>query len=499
MVVNRVGSFRGSLQEKFGGPLANQVVELLVDGILMSSAPTAEDGTFSIEYRFLDPGSLAVTARFPGTQLYLPSQAQSQFPVVTVNVEADIPPTLVRGETATISGKLTLAERPWPEERVILLWDEKQIAEIRSKGDGTFSHSIGVDGTESLGIHRLIVSVPSFQEGREVEVAVKARTFLSVAGPLEGRPQEDLTYEVTLRDDREAPIPQAAVTIDGQPVAGNTDETGAVALSLHVPEHAERLSPAFRFEETEMYLGSVAVLGIGVLHSGGGRPWLWLPAVLVPMIALALGGGIYIWFRRRHGPTGPTAHPSPPPSPEGEAAAVKPVEGGRRRSALIYIELPQIAMPVPHRVLEVSFDGDQRNKETDPDGLCSISHTFHRKGVSTIAIRLRKDTEFRESSKELSLRIVDYREEVVRLFNDALQSLRKRGVNLSPDTSPREMERLVSQQWDRSSRDPIEQVVECFEEADYSMHTIIRDHFVRMYLAYRQLTERGGVGIEATA
>ena len=199
------------------------------------------------------------------------------------------------------------------------------------------------------------------------------------------------------------------------------------------------------------------------------------------------------------------------------------MEGGRRRSALIYIELPQIAtplplvwgvdealdiritlrdvlqMPVPHRVLEVSFDGDQRNKETDPDGLCSISHTFHSKGVSTIAIKLRKDTEFRESSKELSLRIVDYREEVVRLFNDALQSLRKRGVNLSPDTSPREMERLVSQQWDRSSRDPIEQVVECFEEADYSMHTIIRGHFVRMYLAYRQLTERGGVGIEATA
>ena len=89
--------------------------------------------------------------------------------------------------------------------------------------------------------------------------------------------------------------------------------------------------------------------------------------------------------------------------------------------------------------------------------------------------------------------------DVTSLFNDALQSLRKRGVNLSPDTSPREMERLVSQQWDRSSRDPIEQVVECFEEADYSMHTIIRDHFVRMYLAYRQLTERGGVGIEATA
>ena len=217
-----------------------------------------------------------IRATFAGEDFLRPAQVEETLRVITVDIETDVPPTLVRGETTTIGGRLTLADAPWTGETVTLLWDGQPMAEVLSQGDGTFSHELSVDPSESLDNHHLTVSVPSFQEETKVEVAVKARTSLSVAGPLEGHPDDSLTFEPTLLDDLGEPISQATILLDDHPVSAVTTNQGIATLSFQIPEEpeVERLSLAFRFEETDKYMGSLSLLGIDIVAAGGISPWI---------------------------------------------------------------------------------------------------------------------------------------------------------------------------------------------------------------------------------
>ena len=112
--------------------------------------------------------------------------------------------------------------------------------------------------------------------------------------------------------------------------------------------------------------------------------------------------------------------------------------------------------------------------------------------TSGIVVRFREDKEYRGTSQEASLRIVVYREEVVQLYNDSLEGFRKRGVNLPSESTPREAEELVRRQLGSDIEAAVEQMVDNFEVADYSLHDILRDSYISMYMACRQLTEMGG-------
>ncbi|MBI2856059.1 MAG: DUF4129 domain-containing protein [Chloroflexi bacterium] len=86
----------------------------------------------------------------------------------------------------------------------------------------------------------------------------------------------------------------------------------------------------------------------------------------------------------------------------------------------------------------------------------------------------------------------------MRLYNDSLQWMRSRGVRLSRDSTPREVAQAVKRQREAGQGVAVDQMVECFEEADYSIHAIMREHFVRMYLAQTQLTREEATKDEAT-
>ena len=65
-------------------------------------------------------------------------------------------------------------------------------------------------------------------------------------------------------------------------------------------------------------------------------------------------------------------------------------------------------------------------------------------------------------------------------------------MNLPSESTPREVEELVRRQLGSGTEAAVEQMVGNFEVADYSLHDIHRDSYISMYMACRQLTERGG-------
>ena len=90
-----------------------------------------------------------------------------------------------------------------------------------------------------------------------------------------------------------------------------------------------------------------------------------------------------------------------------------------------------------------------------------------------------------DGEAERSIRIVEYREEVIGLFNSLLQHLRSRGIHLPSEATPREIQRRVLADNSDVDEAHLDKVVRCFEEADYSLHTIGRRQYEAMYLSRR--------------
>ena len=506
-MVHHKATLAGVLRNSRGEGLSELPISFGIDDLAPSTVTTDEEGRFSVQHTFTQIGSSHIAAEFAGQGFFLPSKAGETLKIVTVAIETDVPPTLVRGEAITVGGRLTLSDSPLAGEPVSILWDGQQVAEAASQDDGAFSYHLPIDPSESLETHRLTVLVPEFQEEVELEVAVKARTSLVMAGPLEGHSDDTLEFNPTLLDDFDSPIPQSPISLDEHSISGITDEDGVATLSYRVPQEMKTglLSFIFRFGETDQYLESEASWGVSIILPPS-RLWIWLTAALVPVALLTLGGGYYL-YRSRARP--PSLEPSSPPARGLEPAAVPP--GSKRLETALYIELPRIVpplpavwglsepleiritlrdenqLPVPDHTVEISPAHERTDLPTDFEGVCSLEHTFSRKGTFTVTATTRDDTEYKGTSRQVSVRVVDYREEIVQLYNDSLLELRKDGLQLRPETTPREVEHLVRQRWNSSSAAHVEQMVDCFEEADYSLHEIDRDNYVQMYLACSQM------------
>jgi transglutaminase-like putative cysteine protease len=437
VVAGRVASFGGVLREEFGTPLVGERISLSIGNVIDYTTFTTTDGTFSFQHRFTDTGFTTARVYFQGKPFYISSQAEHNL-------------------------------------RVVL------------------------------------------------------ETTLTIRAPQSAHMEEPVLFSGQLRDMFDTPVAREEILLSstGQGEMGlvETSKDGTFAL-----EHEFSKGGAFtvraRFAGTDLYLPSSAETSVEVLMvAGGGGLSRWIMASLAAVAFLGLGGGFYYYRRHRGLPEpAPPLQSSPPPAPPAPAyQAIASLQGSGRPKTILYIELPQIVsplplvwglgesldiritlrdenqMPVPNRSLEVSLGGEQRSAETDSEGVCTIQHGFHVKGTFAIAVRFRGDKEYRGTSQETSLRIVEYREEVVELYNDSIQGLRGRGVNLPPECTPRETEELVRRQWTGATEAAVGQMVEGFEVADYSLHHILRDSYLRMYLACNQLMERREPVNEAT-
>ncbi|MCX6000826.1 MAG: DUF4129 domain-containing protein, partial [Chloroflexi bacterium] len=135
------------------------------------------------------------------------------------------------------------------------------------------------------------------------------------------------------------------------------------------------------------------------------------------------------------------------------------------------------AVPEP---LQVYLDIDLvRAAQVDEDRKVESAHSFGAKGQHLVSARIM------DGKAERGIRIVDYRAEVIGLFNSLLQHLRSRGIDIPSEATPREIQRRVLAGNNDVDEAHLEKVVRCFEEADYSLHTIGRCQYEAMYLSRR--------------
>ena len=131
-----------------------------------------------------------------------------------------------------------------------------------------------------------------------------------------------------------------------------------------------------------------------------------------------------------------------------------------------------------------------QSARTDDDGGMTFRLRFGTPGEYVLTVVFEGSEEFRPASARRSLRVVDYREEVVRLYHAFLERMRENGVEISREATPREAQEVLRR--GGMDEETLESLTWCFEEADYSTHEVARKHYEEAYLAHSRLMEERG-------
>jgi hypothetical protein len=147
---------------------------------------------------------------------------------------------------------------------------------------------------------------------------------------------------------------------------------------------------------------------------------------------------------------------------------------------------PSVLKNVEEESIMVSIDGE--TVASLPFSLqepTEFSYQFTRKGKHGIRVTSGKVDEDQRITK-VEIRIVDYAEENVRLYNEFLKRLTEHGFQLRSDMTAKDVENLISSTPDYDLA-LLDKVTYCFEKAEYSNHPTLRQDYEILYQALKEL------------
>jgi hypothetical protein len=148
---------------------------------------------------------------------------------------------------------------------------------------------------------------------------------------------------------------------------------------------------------------------------------------------------------------------------------------------------------LPSQPCNVDFgDGETVHDVSDTEGYIRLEHIFNTKGEYVINGSYQDSKTGKEISSWRRIRIVEYREEMVRLFNEMLETLNIRDIRIEPEMTAREIEVLLEERMKGVPTEAIRKIVAGFEEANYSVHPVTRESYVAMYPVVREVLDYGG-------
>jgi hypothetical protein len=118
-----------------------------------------------------------------------------------------------------------------------------------------------------------------------------------------------------------------------------------------------------------------------------------------------------------------------------------------------------------------------------------VAHIFVQKGEIVITVHFGTNGNG-EMIGNRKIRIVDYREETVAVFNHLIDFLTAKGFKVNRLMTAREIESKLKEQNPDLSPDFIQDIVNSFESANYSLHPVARQIYTDMYLAVEKIRER---------
>ncbi len=521
--------------EKYAEPFPQQ--RIVIESPFFSlETVTDEKGRFSCNLTPVVPGRYLVTARYPGDSLAYYVESRDSREVQFVGEIASTAPPDFSWVRYAILGLLILiggvfiyryarqfarkkqersgfAKRGrWEELKSAVPWALAAVVlglvlyALVPRGDPSVVRR-NIDNSRVVTSIR--VSAPSRVDENE-EFTVKGR--LSYLQDSAGWNLKDARVDIfVVVANGQYDVQEIATTL-------TTDEEGRFSTQTAIA-HAGLYEVSAVFRDTgETYLESsdvrdVRVGGTGEVFGDWKSPGFLTVILGLPLAVLMAIGGI-LYLRRRAStrpprpdqPSQPAALPPtlPPPVPVRLAvdsplkialpqiSATFPDVWGSGEDLLVVFTLEGAVYPLAEATLEIELEPGAKSETSFGEGAtASRDHIYARTGSYEIKAALSGKARNGHIPASRLVRIVDYREEVVRLYEETVSRLRERGIALQPKMTAREVAARLTRAMPDLPHSVPSEIVTAFEGADYSLHPVARAEYERMYLACRKVEDAG--------
>jgi hypothetical protein len=467
---------------------------------------TSEDGSFRIATTFENPGVYEVEAMFSGNGYVFGSNAtrvvelKCGVPVIQIFGEN----TATRGETFNITGVIRFEDTGVWGEPVTVAFDNQLLMTIETRINGSYAWSFPVSPEEKLGLHILTMALEKSNVSAVHKVVVKSETTLTtkvsdVAGGM------FISFSASLFDDHDMPIQGAEIVVDDYGCSWKTGKDGNVTFLLDTVNFwPENLVLTAKFEGSELYLPVAFEKEVAL------EPETSLP-FLIPLVSPTLAVIVFMYSKHYSGRQQPVQQTDDMNVAEERTIVEEEPAYRPQEMQPLKILLPDIEGPLPNvwgandkLRIEIVLDKSvfERKKKRGVEvlidqepvapvrlsrqGRVELSHMFIKKGEHKVKAILLRTSGQAPLSAEIKLCIVDYEEEIIRLYNKFLEKLSSQGIKVRNEMTAQEIESLILRTSDFCS-ETLRIVTACFEKAEYSNHLATREDYKIMYLSLREL------------
>ena len=486
---------------------------------------TGRDGTFAREVPlFAELGENQTEATrniafgFEGTDRLAPALGSHSVTVGLPWLSVESTEPVARGETATLRGTLLLGSRPIPDALITT----SSGAEALTSSTGTFALRYPVPPDESLGRQEIPVAVDAFALNATVPVDVKSAVSLVVVPLDEVRPGAEVLVQATLLDDEERGITGARI-LSSQGKQSVTDDSGTAQMVVEVPDDPDaltaRVTLTYEGDGNHLPLDYRATIAITQASFNWllfvGLPVIVIAILLSGYMARRLGPALFSGVGRPGGREGegavavatlpefreeesdePEAEPLPEPEPTrlelllDPPAPDLPAVWGEGEEVTVLVALSVEDGPgLANSRVELDIPGGERvTLQTDDAGRCRHTWQADLPGDHEFTVGFEESELYLSSTASVPFRVVNFREEIVRLYNNFAAWTGERTRSTAGRT-PRELEAILSNSGVPVDLRAVDEIISRFEEADYSEHEIGRRQYESMYRSWRSVVE----------
>lgn len=434
------------------------------------------------------PGNYLITASFPGTEYYEPSVSEYSLDVSLLKTSPYLENSFVRGQDVQISGKTTLTN-----ESMRLLIENEFIGEGKTDGEGNFSVDYTVPQSYPLGEAKLTFEFPETSFSKSKNVIISGKTSIEYWKEDTVQAGESFKVKARVRDDQGNPIVRENLILShsSENLKAKTDKNGEATFEINLPKDYENDNFLFqiRFPKQRHYLPSEVDGNYPLSDSGGfTKPFLGIAVALVG--ALIAFTAVYLSKRDVKSRTYKRNLPNLKADKAEEPVITFPsCEDGFPKvwgvNQLLNIVIqPDNEITLDKDGLVVKVDGEEKNNvKLSSKNKIEFKHRFKNKGKHSIEVLYRNNF-----SLKREVNIVEYDEEVVKMYTSIFKELLDKIPNLKKEVTSRELLREVAKYGEIDYRD-FKRMTQIFEKALYSSRNIDRDEYFESYLIWSSINK----------
>jgi len=525
VIMGRTFTVGGTLNEKLSNQsVTNEPLLLTVTGavpLAPDSLLTDSFGTFSLNLTFWTPGNYTIEAYYNGSETYLSSSASGALSVFGITILPTTNTTLIRSESVSLTGRVFAGDLPVDNEPLTVLADDEAIVwnePTDSLGYFNFTFPVwnsSFFGNQSLGPMIIEYDAENYPDvSARQNVTIVARTSLTCNAARTLKPADTLNITVSLKDDQQQPMESMPIKLecvfnkhDSSILTRVTGSDGNTTyMGIVIPSGtSSNLTYTVSFPGNATYLPSI-YYGIVKVYSPS-NPFNLLLVVFGVSVPASLTVVSAVILKKKKSSRS-NVEQSAPVITEVPPVVVSALPS--KMKAQLCIRFPQISDPFPivwgvKETLTIELDLEGYDKPVSPEDFSLridderevsfngsestflSSCVFDVKGVHRLKAKFVGSDDLEEVVSEAEVKIVDYREEIVDLFNSFFKSAKTRFRGVEDEMTPRELQYTLASQMEASKQEPLETAVSIFEVADYSLHPVARGEYERIYIALKKL------------